>query len=95
MRRIKKTSSEELELLITKTKKTYPKFSVIVPARNEADVVERTITKLTDLNYPKDRFEIVIITDEKEILNNTEKEITTQDVVNTTIEKLNDQPVKI
>ena len=93
--KIKKTSTEELELLLKQKCKNYPKFSIIVPARNEADVVERTITKLTQLNYPQDRFEIVVITDEKEILNNVDKEITTQEVIQETIVKLKDQPVKI
>lgn len=95
MMKIKKTSTEELELILKQKCRNHPKFSIIVPARNEADVVERTITKLTQLNYPKDRFEIVVITDEKETLNNVNKEITTQEVIQETIIKLANQPVKI
>ncbi len=93
--KIKKTSTEELELLLEQKRKPYPKFSIIVPARNEADVVEKTVTKLTKLNYPEDRFEIIVITDEKEVLNSQEGEITTQEVMQQTIDKLKNQKVKI
>jgi len=94
-RKIKKTDLEELESLAKEHGGKYPKFSIIVPARNEADVVEKTIIKLTELNYPKDRFEIVIITDEKETLQNVDKEITTQEVLSKVIQNLKDQEVKI
>jgi cellulose synthase/poly-beta-1,6-N-acetylglucosamine synthase-like glycosyltransferase len=93
--KIKKTSFDELDSLVKETGKSYPKFSIIVPARNEADVVEKTIIKLTELNYPKESFEIVVITDEKEILQNRNNEVTTQDVISKTIENLKDQSVKI
>ncbi len=43
-----------------------PFFSIFVPARNEADVVHRTIEHLARLDYPKDRYEILVATDEKE-----------------------------
>lgn len=45
-----------------------PFFSVLVPARNEASVIERTIDHLADLQYPWDRYEVVVITDEKELI---------------------------
>lgn len=45
-----------------------PFVSVMVPARNEADVIERTIDHLARMEYPKDRFEIVIVTDDKELM---------------------------
>ncbi len=44
-----------------------PFFSVLVPARNEADVIERTIDHMAQLDYPPDRFEVIIATDEKEV----------------------------
>ena len=44
-----------------------PFISVLVPARNEADVIENTIRHLVALNYPRDSLEILIVTDEKEI----------------------------
>jgi cellulose synthase/poly-beta-1,6-N-acetylglucosamine synthase-like glycosyltransferase len=68
---------------------------VVVPARNEAEVVEKTVIKLAELNYPKDRFEIVVITDEKETLYNRNNEITTQEVMKNVLEQLASQPVKV
>jgi len=45
-----------------------PFFSVIVPARNEADVIGRTVDHMTGLDYASGRFEVIIATDEKEVL---------------------------
>ncbi|MDD4784400.1 MAG: hypothetical protein PHY32_02350 [Candidatus Pacebacteria bacterium] len=90
-----KTSSAQLANLIKEKNTVYPKFSIIVPARNEADVVEKTIKKLIQLDYPKDRMEIVIITDQKEKLNNPDNKITTQEVIQKVQQELSDQPVKI
>jgi cellulose synthase/poly-beta-1,6-N-acetylglucosamine synthase-like glycosyltransferase len=45
-----------------------PFMSVMVPARNESLVIENTVRHLTRLDYPADRFEVVVVTDEKEIL---------------------------
>lgn len=45
-----------------------PFISVLVPARNEADVIEKTIDHLVGLNYPRDAYEVVIVTDEKEAM---------------------------
>lgn len=46
--------------------KEIPFISILVPARNEADVIENTIRHLRSLEYPHDRFEIIVATDEKE-----------------------------
>jgi len=43
-----------------------PRFSIIVPARNEADVIERTVDHLAGLTYPTDLYEVVVVTDAKE-----------------------------
>jgi len=93
--KINKTSNEQLANLVKEKKVLYPKFSVLVPARNESDVVEKTIKKLIQLDYPNDRFEIIIITDEKETLNNQSRKTTTQEVVQKIIKELESQPVKI
>ena len=45
-----------------------PFISVMVPARNESLVIENTVKHLAKLNYPPDRFEVVVVTDEKESL---------------------------
>jgi cellulose synthase/poly-beta-1,6-N-acetylglucosamine synthase-like glycosyltransferase len=39
------------------------KFDVIVPAHNEASVIERTVASLRKLDWPKDRFRIIVIAD--------------------------------
>ncbi|MBP2016867.1 cellulose synthase/poly-beta-1,6-N-acetylglucosamine synthase-like glycosyltransferase [Symbiobacterium terraclitae] len=43
-----------------------PRFSLIVPARNEADVIERTVDHLAGLTYPHDLYEVLVVTDAKE-----------------------------
>ncbi|MDN5348012.1 MAG: hypothetical protein PWP65_1576 [Clostridia bacterium] len=58
-----------------------PFFSILVPARNESEVIANTIEHLASLNYPHDRYEIVVITDEKEILAKDKGSVTTQEVV--------------
>jgi cellulose synthase/poly-beta-1,6-N-acetylglucosamine synthase-like glycosyltransferase len=45
-----------------------PRMTLIIPARNEADVIERTVDHITSLQYPRDRYEVVVVTDEKEAL---------------------------
>jgi len=43
-----------------------PRFSIIIPARNEADVIERTVDHLLAMEYPPHLYEVVVVTDEKE-----------------------------
>lgn len=40
-----------------------PKISLIVPAHNEEDVIERTIKKFIDICYPEEKKEMIIIND--------------------------------
>ncbi|HYG59380.1 MAG TPA: hypothetical protein VD902_15060, partial [Symbiobacteriaceae bacterium] len=47
--------------------KEIPRFAVFVPARNEADVIEKTIDHLSHLHYSPDHYEILVVTDEKEV----------------------------
>ncbi|MCC7571973.1 MAG: hypothetical protein KO464_01125 [Candidatus Methanofastidiosum sp.] len=95
MKQLKKTSCELLKELVLEKNIDFPMFSILVPARNETDVVKNTILKLTELNYPKDRFEIIVVTDEKETLASKSNEITTQQIVTQTIETLKDKNVRI
>src|ERR1700722_6182567 len=39
------------------------KFDVIVPAHNEAAVIERTVSSLRKIDWPQDRFRILVIAD--------------------------------
>ncbi len=41
----------------------YPFVSVMVPAHNEAIVIRKTVESLLELDYPHDRYEIIIIND--------------------------------
>jgi cellulose synthase/poly-beta-1,6-N-acetylglucosamine synthase-like glycosyltransferase len=40
-----------------------PSFSIIIPAKNEGKVIGRLLTSLTKINYPKDKYEVIIIED--------------------------------
>lgn len=44
-----------------------PHFTVLVPARNEAKVIAKTVDHLAYLDYPRSRYEILVATDEKEL----------------------------
>src|SRR3989344_3724675 len=40
---------------------TFPLFSVIVPARNEEKSIQTTLQSLVNLDYPKDKIEIIVV----------------------------------
>lgn len=42
------------------TQKTQPTVSVVIPARNAEDMIENCLRSLSQLDYPKDRVEIII-----------------------------------
>lgn len=44
----------------------FPFLSLMIPARNEADVIANTLEHLASIEYPADKYEIVVITDAKE-----------------------------
>ena len=41
----------------------YPMVSIMVPAHNECIVIRKTVLALLDFDYPKDRYEIIVIND--------------------------------
>lgn len=43
--------------------KEYPKISLIIPSRNEEKVIERKIKNTLELDYPKDKLEIILVDD--------------------------------
>lgn len=71
-----------------------PFFSILVPARDEADVIGQTIDHMVSLNYPKERFELLVITDGKELRTKQHmpEKVTTQDVVERKIGELSALP---
>ncbi len=40
-----------------------PAVSALIPARNEAMVIEKTVRALLAMDYPKDKFEVIVISD--------------------------------
>lgn len=52
--------------LAHETGQEVPHISIFVPARNEADVIEKTVDHLSHLRYSPDHYEILVVTDEKE-----------------------------
>jgi cellulose synthase/poly-beta-1,6-N-acetylglucosamine synthase-like glycosyltransferase len=53
--------SQRVEPLIPRSKTL--KFDVIVPAHNEASVIERTVCSLRKIDWPPDRFRVLVIAD--------------------------------
>ncbi len=47
----------------SKNLETLPKVSILIPAHNEAVVIERTLKSMTRLEYPKDKLEVIVIND--------------------------------
>jgi cellulose synthase/poly-beta-1,6-N-acetylglucosamine synthase-like glycosyltransferase len=43
-----------------------PLFIILVPARNERDVISNTILHLAQLNYPTNRYVVLVVTDARE-----------------------------
>lgn len=41
-------------------REAWPMITVIVPVRNEARCIERTLTKIAQFNYPRSRYEIIV-----------------------------------
>jgi len=56
-----------------------PFITIFIPAREEALVIGETLEHLTTLNYPPDRYEIVVVTDAKEV--EQDGQPTTQQVI--------------
>ena len=88
----KKNKTLSIEKLVAEANEkntTIPCFTIMIPARDEADVIASTIDHLSSLNYPKNKYEIVVITDGKElrIKDSNPGTITTQDVVKESIKE--------
>ncbi|MGI6163580.1 MAG: glycosyltransferase family 2 protein [Bacillota bacterium] len=61
-------TQQDLDMTAKKLGKEAPFISILVPARNESLVIENTLRHLSSLKYPENSFEIIVVTDEKEIL---------------------------
>lgn len=43
-----------------------PKVSILIPARNEEGVIERLLQRITELTYPKEKLQVIVIDDASE-----------------------------
>lgn len=66
-----------------------PKIGFLIPARNEGYVIENTIRRLDKMDYPKSRYEIFVIVDEREL--DDDVELLTKDVALATMEELHNK----
>lgn len=97
-RRAVKLSVGQIEKLAQANSVQLPFFSILIPARDEADVIGQTIDHMVAIDYPTDRFELLVITDGKELRAKQQMpdKITTQDVVEAKmreLSELNNMPV--
>ena len=84
-----KRSLDEITELHEQKDKALPAIAIFVPARNEGLVIANTIANLASLDYPKDRYQIVVITDERELQDDVD--VLTKDVVHEEGSRLNKQ----
>jgi len=55
---------QKREKTVTLGNTTYqPTVSILIPARNEEKVIERILQRMTELTYPKDKLQIIVIDD--------------------------------
>ncbi|MBM7834068.1 glycosyltransferase [Clostridium sardiniense] len=55
--------TKTLKVKMDEELKEYPFVSVMVPAHNEAKVIRKTVQSLLEFDYPKDKYEIIVIND--------------------------------
>lgn len=67
---------EKLETIAKNSNKSLPTITIIIPAKDEYDIIGTTIDRFLSLNYPKDKFNLLIILDDKEILTKPFEETT-------------------
>jgi cellulose synthase/poly-beta-1,6-N-acetylglucosamine synthase-like glycosyltransferase len=61
-------SIESLTKLACLKNRELPFITLVIPAKDEAEIIETTIDRFLSLIYPKDKLCILIVCDEKEIL---------------------------
>jgi len=53
----------EKQLNVLREMDNYPFISIMIPAHNEGIVIEKTLMAMIRMNYPDDRYEIIVIND--------------------------------
>ena len=91
IRRIKNfnISLDDVRQLANDNNVPLPKLALFVPARNEGLVIGNTIKRINKLDYPKDKLEVFIIVDERELEDNVER--TTKEVALETAETVHSE----
>lgn len=59
-------SLAKVKKLAEEKEKDLPFLSILIPARNEAEVIEKTVRHMTSLTYDPKRYEVIVVTDCKE-----------------------------
>ncbi|MCX7910779.1 MAG: glycosyltransferase family 2 protein [Endomicrobia bacterium] len=67
---------EKLENIASTLNKELPVITILIPAKNERDIIGTTIDRFLSLNYPKEKLNLLIILDEKEVLTTPFEETT-------------------
>ena len=78
---------EAVEKIANECKTKLPFFTIIIPARDESEVVASTIETFLNINYPRNSYEVIVDTDQKETLKAAEGKVTTQTEVKRMQEK--------
>jgi len=78
---------ETVEKIANERKTKLPFFTIIIPARDESEVVASTIETFLNINYPRNSYEVIVVTDQKETLKAAEGKVTTQTEVKRMQEK--------
>jgi len=69
-------SINSIKQIATLKNRDIPYITIIIPAKDEEAIIESTIDRFMSLEYPKDKFCILIVCDEKELLTKPYKETT-------------------
>ncbi len=48
--------------------KNLPTITIVIPAKDEHDIIGTTIDRFMSLNYPKEKFRLILVLDDKELL---------------------------
>ncbi|MEN3013908.1 MAG: glycosyltransferase family 2 protein [Endomicrobiia bacterium] len=59
---------DKLKNLASILNKALPHITIIIPAKDEQEIIGTTIDRFISLNYPKEKLNIIIILDDKELL---------------------------
>lgn len=62
---------KKFERMLSKNPEEFPTVSILIPAHNEEVVIKKTIESMIQLNYPKQKLEVILINDNSSDLTGT------------------------